>query len=754
MTSSWFRAKQLFQSAIQRPIERREDFVRRNAESTEDAEHVLRMLDQHQGDAGFLESPLSVERPANLAIQNIDGFEIQHVIGRGGMGTVYQAIQSQPYRLVALKVMRHDLYLGDAIVRRFERESDLLAKLTHPGIAHVYQSGTVVIENESRPWFAMELVNDGTLRDLIRSAEPNPEPSSRSSPCVATLTLEQKLNIIQQLARAVAYAHQQGVIHRDLKPANILIEVETDSAHQSDPSSSNSSPEDPIITKIVDFGIAAWMNPDNAREQLTLTEDILGTLNYMSPERIVGQSESNDPRIDVYSLGVISFELLTGELPHDRGSEALATTIKNIDHEVPKRLSETRINCPSDLDLIVGKAMANDLHQRYASAEEYLLDLQRMIDGRPVKARAPSSVYRLRRYLQRNRILATSAVSTILALSIGMIVAVWNANNAAQSAAAASYEAEKANAVNSFFTNDLLVRVIAGQTNPDAQRPFVDSVDVVEKQVTAMYRERPLIHAAIRNELGTIYYSCGAFQKAAKQYSIAKSIWQQSLGIKHPDTLKAISNLAQTQLSLGPTEETESLLRQAFELRTEVLGPTDEATLRSLNNLAEFLRRKERFEEAEQLFLSGLETQRQHLGASDKTTLTTAANLGSLYVAQNKIDKALTLHRSCYRDAKRTLGADHPLALQTGVRYVQTLDRAKKYELAESEMAPILAQYFSNGDDEALIIPHRLMARIFRHQDRDELARDHLNKALTIATAGNDEQNIRRIERDLERLDR
>ena len=204
---------------------------------------------------------------------------------------------------------------------------------------------------------------------------------------------------------------------------------------------------------------------------------------------------------------------------------------------------------------------------------------------------------------------------------------------------------------------------------------------------------------------------------------------------------------------LGPTDETEELLRQAYQLRSEVLGEAEKPTLHSLNNYAEFLRLNNRLGEAVELFSRGLEIQRRSLGEADKVTLTTAANLGSLYLSQDRLEEALELHKQSHLAARQTYGPQHSLALQTGVRWVQTLDRAERYGEAEREMRALVEIYeHQNGRATRLITPYRLMARIHRHQKKFQEAMLRLEQTLKIAIDAEDTRSIQRIERDISRV--
>lgn len=730
MSNQWRKAKDVFRQAMELPADERAPFVRSEIEDDSTFSQVMSMLKTHFEDEGFLASPFpngSVKDP--FIGLKIGDFEILKRLGKGGMGTVYEAAQHHPRRRVAIKLLRDDHSLDDRALERFKNESEYLARLKHPNIAHVYDAGSFEDAEGTRPWFAMELIEGVTLNEFFANNE---------------MSVLEKLDLFLKICDGVEHAHCQGIIHRDLKPANVLVVT--------DPS--NGSIAHP---KIVDFGIARFTDKER-RATMTATNSVLGTLDYLSPEQINEHPEKLDHRCDVYSLGVIAFEILTGQLPHDRQTGSLSEIVSRINTGERMRLRSLNKNLPFDLEVIVSKTIHNDANQRFQSVADLASDIRRFIAGDPIVSRPPTVHYRLTRYIQKNRILVGGAATTILALLCGVVTYAVIAEQAKTAAREAKYEARKAVAVNSFMTNDFLLRLLNNVT-PDGSangQTVVELMDSAAAKVDTMFADDPLVEAAVRNEMGTIYHNRFLFDKAISQYRAALSLWENGLGPDHADTLKAVSNLALAQMTRGASDETEALLRRAYQGRKTTLGLQDVATLQSLNNLAEYLRRNGGIEEAEKLYRRALEVEIVRAGEGVKTQITMSANLGSIYLRQDKVDEALELHEAAFKDAKEIFGIEHPFTLKTGTRLAQTFDQAEKYDHAVLTMKLVLAELekVAETNPNAIFHPYRLMARIYRHQGEQELARDALERAMEYAMESPQENAsvIRKIEKDMAKL--
>ncbi|MBL8759986.1 MAG: protein kinase [Phycisphaerae bacterium] len=316
--------------------------------------------------------------------RRLGSYTVQGVLGQGGMGIVYLAEQDRPRRTVALKVMRRGVG-SERLVRRFEFEAELLGKLQHPGIAQVYEAGTFKDPQSgtAHPYIAMELVRGKTI---TKHAEDR------------KLATRERLALAGQVCDALHHAHMCGVIHRDLKPANIL----ADESGQ---------------TKILDFGVARSTDRDVAVTTMqTSVGQIIGTLPYMSPEQIAGDTDDIDTRSDVYSMGVVLYELLTGRLPYEFRGRSLPEAARVISDAAPMRLSTIDRSLRGDIETIVGKALSKEKERRYQSAAELAADLRSYLDGRPIAARQDSALYVLRTQLNRYRGAVAAAILFLFAL--------------------------------------------------------------------------------------------------------------------------------------------------------------------------------------------------------------------------------------------------------------------------------------------------------------------------------------------------
>ncbi len=324
-------------------------------------------------------------------------FSVERVIASGGMGTVYEAIQDHPRRSVAVKVMRHGVASRSAM-RRFEYESQILARLRHPGIAQIYEAGThddPGAPGEPVPFFAMEYI-------------PNARPITRYA-IEEKLPTRQRLELFEQVCDAVHHGHAEGIIHRDLKPSNILVDPD---GH----------------VKIIDFGVARGTDSDMAIT--TLQTDIghlIGTLQYMSPEQCAADPHDIDTRSDVYALGVVLYELLSGKLPYDVSNAPVFESTRVIREQQPTQLSAVDATLRGDPETIVLKALEKDRERRYQSANELARDIRLYLVGDPIEAKRDSVIYRLRKRIRRHRVSFALAVALVVvgAISVASTLTAW-----------------------------------------------------------------------------------------------------------------------------------------------------------------------------------------------------------------------------------------------------------------------------------------------------------------------------------------
>jgi WD40 repeat protein/predicted Ser/Thr protein kinase len=320
----------------------------------------------------------------------IGRYRILRCIAGGGMGTVYEAEQDSPRRLVALKAVRPGL-ASPALRKRFTQEAQILGRLHHPGIAQVYEAG---LAEDGQPFFAMEFIRGLHLDEYAR---------------LRSLTIPARLELLARVCDAVQHAHDQGVIHRDLKPANILVD-ETGQP------------------KVLDFGVARVTNADLLTGAgLTRTGQLLGTPNYMSPEQVTANPAAIDHRADVYALGVVLFELLAGRLPYRLENRPLAEAARLILEEEPPRLGSLNPELRGDVETIVARALEKDPARRYPSAADLAADLRRCFAHEPILARPPSALYHLRKFARRHKALVSGVLTTGAALVLGLVGTIFYA---------------------------------------------------------------------------------------------------------------------------------------------------------------------------------------------------------------------------------------------------------------------------------------------------------------------------------------
>lgn len=401
------RAHTIFKRAIDVDAGERTAFVEAACGGDESLRRrVLALVTALDETQGFLETP-ALEHPMNTWIHaaaaahvgdEIGGYRVESVIGIGGMATVYRALQERPRRHVALKVMKRGL-MGTSALRRFEFETEVLARLRHPGIAQIFESGAFDDgSGGSAPFFAMEYIENA--RPLTAYADQE------------SLGVQDRLRMFAAVCDAVQHGHQRGVIHRDLKPANILV----DSSGQ---------------FKVIDFGVAR--STDLEQELITQHTDagqLIGTLNYMSPEQCTLTSADLDVRCDVYSLGVILYELLCGRRPHDLSQVPVPEALRRIQQDAPPRPVTIEVGLRGDLEAIILKAIEKDPGRRYRSATELSNDIRRFLRHETIEARQPTAFYQIRLFTRRNRTLVSATAIIFVTLLISTIVSVRLAQKA------------------------------------------------------------------------------------------------------------------------------------------------------------------------------------------------------------------------------------------------------------------------------------------------------------------------------------
>jgi len=638
-----------------------------NRECGEDVElrAEVESLLEHDADGAFLEAPsggyalhaaaamgadsaigFAKDRPAATAIPEVlDGFRILRLLGEGGMGVVYLAEQERPRRQVALKVIRSG-WLSSTAQRRFEHEVNVLGRLQHPGIAQIYESGTTRDGKGARTYFTMEYVDGAPLTHHAR---------------LRGLDTRARLEMIVRVCEAVQHAHQKGVIHRDLKPGNILV-------------GSSGEP------KIVDFGVARLIDPDASRSlALTQSGQFVGTLAYMSPEQLEGRGEGVDTRSDVYALGLVLYELLAGRRAHavtDLGLEAAARTIRSGE---PPALGSIVRTLRGDLETIVAKALEKEPARRYQSAAELGADIRRYLTDEPIFARPASRMYQLRKFARRNRAVVITAGLVAAALIGGVITTTWQASRAGREAARARREADRATAVSDF------VRRMFASIDPYRGAGEATVAELARRaaaEIDAAAAGQPELEAALRYEVGVIFYAAGLAGDAEQQYRRALELRRRLAGDDHRDTIAVVHALGLLFNRQGRFAEAEPLLREAFDQR-RVQSVDSPETWRAASDLSMALMPVGRIDEAEALCSEARRKQQARLGSTHTDTLATQVNLASILRARGRLEEAADLLSDARRDLGETVGPEHPSTLLATANLAQVYKDGRRYAEAE-----------------------------------------------------------------------
>lgn len=593
--------------------------------------------------------------------ERVGRFRILGKIGEGGMGVVFEAEQDHPHRIIALKLLRSTV-TDRSMIQRFRREIELLGQLRHPGIAQIYEAGTAELTGASQPYFAMELIRGVTLTHYAEQHR---------------LGTRRRLDLLARLCDAVQHAHQHGIIHRDLKPANILVDESTEEGQP----------------KILDFGVARALDSDvQVTTMQTNVGQLIGTLRYMSPEQAVGDTSSIDVRSDVYSLGIILYELLSGKAPYELDGRSVPEVVRVIREVEPRRLSAIKTVYRGDLETIVAKALEKDPQRRYQSASELGEDVRRYLANKPILARPASRVYQLRKLASRHRGLVVGLTLALAAVITGAIVhyrSVLTERDHARS------ELEGSEEVTKFLTDMLL------SAKPDIQGGGLlvhDLLDQAAAPLSENFADRPVIEATLRDTIGETYLVLGENDAAARHLSRALDIRQRVLGPQHAATAMSLQHCAMLAFAQGKNEKAERLVTQAIEIQSTLFGAEQDPTLRSHEVLGDVLRAQGRSEEALDILRRVHETRLVMNGPTDSRTIRSAYRRAMAAMTMRLVDEAEPLFKLVIaspssvsiRQACRARNA-------LGMIYRDT-NNLEKAEAAFAENESVLKRHFDDND--------------------------------------------------------
>lgn len=613
--------------------------------------------------------------------ESIAGYRVLSLLGTGGMGNVYLAEQETPKRTVALKVIKPGSS-SESMLKRFKHEVSVLGLLKHPGIAQIYDAGIARTPAGPQPYFAMELIRGRSLTEYA-SAE--------------ALGTRERLELMAKVCDAVQHAHHRGVIHRDLKPGNIMVE-------------NDGQP------KVLDFGVARATDQDiHVATMQTDVGQLVGTLPYMSPEQVGGDPRELDTRSDVYTLGVVLFELLAGRLPHDVATRAITEAIRMIGEQDAPRLSAIVEGVSTDVETIVAKALDRDKQRRYQSAGDLSEDIRRYLRDEPIAARPPSTIYQLSKFARRHKPLVVASGLSALLLVGGVLGIVWQgvlAERAKETAIRERGVAElattravlereraehartlaeqqriKAEAVSSFLRDMLASADPGGRNGRDVR--VVDVLKDASARIASRpeMAEQPDLQAMLWETIGETLFGLGQYADAESEF---RRSFERYLTTKGPDareTLTAKHNIGVVLRHQGKLEQAEDQLREVYLRRRALVGPDDVDTLHTADNLATTLRWQGKLDEAREIYERVLEARSRSGGPDSPLTLFTKNNLalvlrdhGQLAEAERILRETLELKLKAFSEQ----GPEHPEILTARYNLALTIGEQSRFDEARA----------------------------------------------------------------------
>jgi len=625
-------------------------------------------------------------------LPSIEGYEMIKLLGSGANGKVFLGYQISKKRKVAIKIPM--MFLSQEQLQRFAHESHLLARLSHKNIAQLYETG--FIESDELPFIVMEHINGTSIQQYCLDNK---------------LKKKQIIQLFYQVLDAVQYAHNRGIVHRDIKPENILVTNQGD-------------------VKLLDFGIASTTeNSTQHLTQLTKTGEIVGTLAYMSPEQVSGNSI--DTRTDVYSLGVVLYQLLSNALPHKLDANQIFLAISKIIEDLPKKLSLQNSEVDSDLTNIVHHAIEKNPDQRYQSPREFKKDLDNYLHGNVISVKNNTLWQNIKYISKKHKALVTGSILAVLGLITGLVFAVSFAIKEQQARKIAETNA-KTSAHTANFINEILI-----SADPDniygEELTVLQVIDNAEATIKNELSGEEAVEANIRTTLSSVYTSLGQYEKAQKQIDTVESLLtgltemtdyidfhfairfiQSKMYLaqnKNQENLSLLTELAKTtenhelyqaktQAALGNAYIASSELDKAKPILTGILEANypaenkelNEVKLFAQNSYAILLTQTGEFEKAKEILEKLLQKRIQTKGEQHVQTLSVLNSLATVETNLGNLDKAQSLIEQVILYREKALGKLHLSTLLSKVNLISVLVTNNKLDLADNKSKLLLAE--------------------------------------------------------------
>jgi serine/threonine protein kinase len=669
------------------------------------AKLLEKLLEEHRAVAQehFLEDePLRPASDSSLTGETLGAYKLISRIGEGGMGSVWLAerVDGRFERQAAVKFLRFAV-ASRGLAERFKREGRILGQLAHPHIAELIDAG---VSAKEQPYLVLEYVEGKPIDEYCDARK---------------LDVDERIKLFLDVLGAVAHAHANLIVHRDIKPSNVLV---TDSGE----------------VKLLDFGIAKLLADDTssaAATMLTLEGGGAMTPLFAAPEQVTGGAITT--ATDVYSLGVLLYLLLTGSHPVGPGPHSAASLVKAITETDPPLVSQVvaslneaawaekrgvtpdklRRRLRGDLDTIAGKALKKSPQERYSSVTALAEDLRRYLRDEPITARPDTFAYRAAKFVRRNRTAVAAASLALIVTIAGVAGTLFQARIARKQRDLAFRERDRANRITEFMSGMFKV------SDPsEARGNSVTAREILDKasnDIDGGLAEHPETQAQLMDVMGKVYQSLGLYIRARPLLEQAVEIERRVLGLRNPETLRSMNDLASLLDAEGHYAEAEKLERQTLDMRRQVLGREHPETLTSMRQFAWALGQEGQYAEAEKIARETLEIQRRVLGPEHPDTLVTISTLAALLTNEGRYAESEGLQREELEIQRRVLGPEHPDTLATTNDLGWNLQQEGRYAEAEK---------FDRG---AVDIERRVLG-----PEHPETLRTNINLALTLSGEG------------------